>query len=181
MAASALRLLGRLQQHRVVALVAGVTLELVAVLLISLDTAVRDTRGIGGESVVLLAVFGALAAGPVVGAAMAIAGWALFFPLIADDAPGSIIALPLWVLTTYAVGFVSARLVRSERTHTRAELEVVAAHELRTPVAVILGMARSLRRHQLGDEERDKLLELIETESENLLAREPFRGDDPAR
>jgi signal transduction histidine kinase len=174
-----LRLLGRLQAHRVVALVVGVAIEVVVVLLISVDPGIRDTRGIGGESVVLLAVFGALAAGPLVGAAMTLTGWALFFPLIADDAPGSIVALPVWLATTYAVGVVSARLVRSERRHSRAELEVVAAHELRTPVAVILGMARSLRRHELGDEERDKLLELIESESETLLAREPFRGDEP--
>lgn len=176
-----LRLLGRLQEHRTAAIVVGVVLEVVVVLLISVDPGIRDTRGIGGESVVLLAVFGALAAGPLVGAAMTLAGWALFFPLIADDAPQSIAALPLWLVTTYAVGVVSARLARSERAHSRAELEVVAAHELRTPVAVILGMARALRRHELGDDQRDKLLELIETESQTLLDREPFRGDDSER
>jgi signal transduction histidine kinase len=173
--------IARLQAHRTLALVVGVVVELVFVTLIGLDHTIRDTRGIGGESAVLLAVFGALAAGPVVGSAMALAGWAVFFPLIADSAAKSFAALPLWLLTTYAVGRVSQRLAESERERMRADFEVVTAHELRTPVAVIHGMAQSLRRQDFGAEERDKVLELIEEESRTLLERGPFEADEPER
>jgi signal transduction histidine kinase len=105
---------------------------------------------------------------------MAAAGWAMFFPLIADYDLSSVAALPLWTATAGAVGWVSYRLVASERARTRAEMDAEAAHRLRTPVAVIHSMAQTLRRDELSDEQREKLLELIEHDSGELLRGPPF-------
>jgi signal transduction histidine kinase len=178
---SALAAIERLRAHRALALAAGVALEAGAMALVGLHPAVRDIRGIGGESGLLLAVFGAIAAGRLVGTLMALAGWAVFFPLIAHEATASLVALPLWTGTALAVGYLSEQLVRSERARAEGELDAVAAHELRTPVAVIHGMAQTLRRRDLDEPEQDKLLELIEHEADRLLQRAPFRGDDEER
>jgi signal transduction histidine kinase len=178
---SLVELIERLRGRPALALVAGVALEAAVMALIGVEPTIRDIRGIGGETGLLLAVIGAIAAGPLAGTLMALAGWAVFFPLIAHEAAASIIALPVWVGTALAVGALSEALLRSERARSRAELDAVAAHELRTPVAVIHGMAQTLRRQDLDDLERDKLLELIEHESDALLRRGPFRGDGPER
>jgi PAS domain S-box-containing protein len=52
----------------------------------------------------------------------------------------------------------------------KAEFVATVSHELRTPLAAIYGAAQTLRRAdvQLGDENRERLLEVIAAESERL-------------
>jgi signal transduction histidine kinase len=158
----------RLQAHRATVFAAGVAVE--AAVMAAIGTSgVKGVRGIGGESAVILAVFGALLGGPLIGCAMTLVGWAIFFPLVANDRPASIVALPIWLATTYAVGRVSAALVETQTTLLRRELDARAAHALRTPVATIHGMVQALRRHDLEPEQREKVLNLIENETGDLL------------
>ena len=158
----------RLQARRSVALALGVVLE--AAVMTAIGTSgVKGVRGIGGESAVLLAVFGALLGGPLIGCAMAVTGWAVFFPLVADDRPASVVALPVWLVTAYVAGRVSEALVEAQQTLVRRELDNRAAHALRTPVATIHGMVQALRLHDLGPAERETVLDLIESETGGLL------------
>ena len=50
----------------------------------------------------------------------------------------------------------------------RDDFVTVASHELRTPVTAVHGAARTLRRADLTDAQRDTLLGVIDTESERL-------------
>jgi len=158
----------RLQARSWVALSLGVALEAAVTTAIG-TSGVKRVRGIGGESAVLVALFGALLGGPLIGCAMALAGWAVFFPLVADDRPASVVALPVWLVTTYVVGRVSEALVEAQQTLVRRELDNRAAHALRTPVATIHGMVQALRVHDLPPAEREKVLGLIESETGGLL------------
>lgn len=134
--------------------------------LIGTDDGIRGIRGIGGESAALLAVVGAVFAGPLVGAAMAGVGWAVFFPLVAESHPSSIVALPEWVLAAYLVGALSAALVRAERERAASELHRQAAHALRAPIATIHGLVQVLRRDRSAEE---PIVRAIEDETGRLL------------
>jgi signal transduction histidine kinase len=164
----------RVQRRPVPVLLAGIALEALVMALIGGDDALRGIRGIGGESSVLLAVVGAIFAGPFVGVAMAATGWAIFFPLIAKSHPSSIVALPIWVVAAFVVGVMSTALVRAERERERIELQHQAAHALRGPIATIHGLLQMLRRDRSQEE---KLLRSIEDETERLLRSPIFEGD----
>ena len=81
-----------------------------------------------------------------------------------------------WVAVTgvaFGEGVVYAlRDVTDERAleQARSDFVTTASHELRTPLAAVYGAARTLRRPDLdlGGEQRDQLLEIIETETERL-------------
>jgi PAS domain S-box-containing protein len=66
------------------------------------------------------------------------------------------------------------RDVTDERAleRTRSDFVATASHELRTPLAAVYGAARTLRRAdiELPPEERDRFLEIIESETERLTA-----------
>src|SRR5262249_7712711 len=131
----------------------GIALEVAIVAAIAGNDEIKGIRGIGGETAALLAVMGAVFAGPWVGVAMAVVGWALFFPLIADSKPASIVALAEWALAAYLVGALSAGLVRASRARDEAERQREAAHALRAPVATIHGLVEMLRRDHRPDVE----------------------------
>jgi signal transduction histidine kinase len=169
-----LTVIERAQRRPFPILVAGVALEALVMLLIGTDDDVRGVRGVGGESAALLAVVGAVFAGPWVGAAMAAVGWAIFFPLVANSHPSSILALPVWTFAAYLVGALSTALVRAERERGRIELQQQAAHALRTPVATIHGLVQVLIRG--GRDE--PALRSIEDETERLLRSPVFEADD---
>jgi signal transduction histidine kinase len=62
-----------------------------------------------------------------------------------------------------------AALREEERlSQARSDFVTVASHELRTPVTAVHGAARSLRRTDLSDAQRDTLLGVIDSESERL-------------
>lgn len=169
-----LAVIERVQRRPLPVLTVGITLEALVMALIGEDDTLRGIRGIGGESAVLLAVVGAVFAGPFVGVAMAATGWALFFPLIANAHPSSIVALPIWVIAAFLVGAMSTALVRAERERERIELQQRAAHALRAPLATIHGLVQVLRRDRSQEE---KLLRSIEDETERLLRSPIFEGD----
>jgi len=83
-----------------------------------------------------------------------------------------------WVSVTgvaFDEGVVYAlRDVTDERALERARSDFVAtaSHELRTPLAAVYGSARTLRRTdiELPPEQRDRFLEIIESETERLTA-----------
>jgi signal transduction histidine kinase len=164
----------RAQRRPFPVLAAGICLEAVVMLLIGTDDGIRGIRGIGGESAALLAVVGAVFAGPWVGVAMAAVGWAIFFPLVAESHPSSIVALPLWTSAAFLVGALSSALVRAERERGRIELQRQAAHALRTPVATIHGLVQVLIR---GGRD-DPALRSIENETERLLRSPVFDPGD---
>jgi signal transduction histidine kinase len=168
------RTIHALQRRRLAAALLGGLVEVAVVAAIGSDDTVAGVRGIGGETAVSLAVVGAVFAGPAVGATMALAGWATFFPLIAESAPGSIVALPVWTATALLVGQLSRVLVRAERGRIEAERDAQAAHTLRTPVATIHGLVGVLRLRG-GDEELEKVVRALEDETERLLASSIFR------
>jgi signal transduction histidine kinase len=166
-----IRAIGAAQRHPILSLVVGVLVEVVVVALIGNINPVSEVRGIGGESAALLAVVGALLAGPLTGGAMAVAGWCVFFPTIADDHPSSLIALPVWTIVAFFVGATSRALIQAERSRTQAERDVVAAHELRTPVATIHGLVVSLEDARVPQE---PVLRAIRAETSRLLESELF-------
>jgi signal transduction histidine kinase len=132
---------------------------------------IRDNRGTGGETVLVLSVLSALAGGPLAGLGVAAVGWGVFFPLIAKDQPGSLVALPLWTATAYLVGLIASRAVLAERAQARLELADFTAHRLRTPAAAISGLVQALRAPEIVDDpiRRERILAAIEAESERLL------------
>jgi PAS domain S-box-containing protein len=83
-----------------------------------------------------------------------------------------------WVSVTgvaFEEGVVYAlRDVTDERAleRTRSDFVATASHELRTPLAAVYGSARTLRRTdiELAPDERDRFLEIIESETERLTA-----------
>jgi PAS domain S-box-containing protein len=118
----------------------------------------------------------------------AIGGWEAVAPRIPiADAPGYVSAetVPLevrgrevWLSISgvgYADGTVYAfRDLTEERAleEMRQDLVATVSHELRTPLAAVYGAAVTLRRPDLdlGDEMRDRLLEVITQESERLAS-----------
>jgi signal transduction histidine kinase len=156
----------------------GVALELVVISLIGSDDAIATIRGVGGESVVALAVVGAVFAGPWVGMGMALGGWCVFFPLVAGAHAPSVVALPLWLGVAALVGQLSRRLLLAERERAAAEHEARAAHDLRSPVATIHGLVATLRLRTDRDPTDEKVLAAIEDETGRLLEAPFFRRRD---
>lgn len=175
-----MRLLTAIQRVRrwpLLALGVGLGLEVLLMTLIGENDEIRGVRGIGGETAALLAVLGAVFAGPWVGVAMAVVGWAIFFPLVANSHPGSLIALLEWSLAAFLVGSVSAGLVRATRERDEVQRRHEAAHALRAPIATIHGLVVVLRdrfRHE-GDE--TTILRSIEDETNRLLRSPLFERD----
>jgi signal transduction histidine kinase len=163
------RAIRRLQRRPLVVALVGIALEVGVIAAIGSDDQIAGIRGIGGESAVSLAVVGAVFAGPWVGAALALAGWSVFFPLIAHASPPSVVALPVWVGTAVLVGRLSRGLTEAVRLRTEAERDAQAAHALRTPVATIHGLVRVLRSRDGRDEAEAKVIAAIEDETSRLL------------
>lgn len=159
----------RVRRWHVIALAVGIGLEALVMSVIGTDDAIRGIRGIGGESAALLAVIGAVFAGPWVGVAMAGVGWGLFFPLVASSHPSSIVALPVWVFAAYLVGALSAGLLRTTRERDEAARRQEAAHALRAPVATIHGLVGVLRNREGRDDAEMTILRSIEDETDRLL------------
>jgi signal transduction histidine kinase len=120
-------------------------------------------------------------AGPVAGAAVALAGWTFFFPFVVHWSPYGLVALPLWIGPAVLLGLVAQRLRARERElavleaeqryeELRSELANQAQHELRTPAAVIYGMADVLLRDDfdLSMEQQRKFLGLIAESAQRL-------------
>lgn len=164
----------RVRRLHVAALAVGIVLEAVVMSVIGTDDAIRGIRGIGGESAALLAVMGAVFAGPWVGVAMAVVGWALFFPLVANSHPSSVVALPVWVAAAYLVGALSAGLLRATRERDEAARRQEAAHALRAPVATIHGLVGVLRTRAKAE---DPILRSIEDETDRLLRSPLFESE----
>jgi len=161
--------------------VVGVTLELAIMALAGSDDAIRGVRGIGGETALSLAVIGALFGGPVVGVLMVAAGWAVFFPTIADSHPSSVIALPEWLLTVLLVGLLSRAIVKIERRRVEAERDLEAAHALRAPVATIRGLVDFLRSRGPRSPEEEKVVLALGDETDRLLNSPPLERPTDGR
>lgn len=175
-----MRLLTAIQHVRrwpVLALAIGVGLEVLVMMVIGENDSIRGIRGIGGETAALLAVLGAVFAGPWVGVAMAVVGWAIFFPLVANSRPGSIIALLEWTLAAYLVGSLSAALVRASRQRDEAERRQEAAHALRAPIATIHGLVVILRDRFRHEPPESTILRSIEDETDRLLSSPLFERE----
>jgi signal transduction histidine kinase len=164
-----LRAIEWLQQRKLAALAPGLALEALAMSVIGTDDSLRGVRGIGGETGALLAVVGAIFAGPWVGVAMAALAWSIFFPLVAQSKPASVIALGEWVLAAYLAGRLSSALVDANRERALAEQEREAAHALRAPVATIHGLVEALGARAARDEDETKILSSIADETNRLL------------
>ena len=165
------RLLRYFRHRPWAAFVVGALLELAAMgALAPFGFAEGTPGGIG----VAIAVLAALAAGPRVGVAVALVGWLALFFFVAEREPVSLVALAIWPATAYVVGLLARTLGRTElelgaREREGAELRrldlaktqfvALASHELRTPVAVIAGIASTLhlRGDLLDDDQRDEL------------------------
>jgi signal transduction histidine kinase len=173
--------LGRVHRWRLATLVVGIALEVAVVLGIGSDDSLAGVRGIGGESAALLSVVGAVIAGPAVGVGMALVGWIVFFPLIADSSAASVLALPEWVGVALLVGLISRALVALEGRRVQTENDIRAAHALRTPVATIHGLVAVLEQAPTDDVRRPVLLAIKEETTRLLHARifaEQGRADD---
>jgi signal transduction histidine kinase len=164
-----LRAIEWLQRRKLAALALGLALEALAMSVIGTDDSLSGIRGIGGETGALLAVVGAIYAGPWIGVAMAAVAWSIFFPLVAHSRPASVIALFEWVLAAYLAGRLSSALVASDRERTLAAREREAAHALRTPVATIHGLVAALNARAARDEDEAKILSSIADETDRLL------------
>ena len=142
-------------------------------------THARDILGITGGLGALCAVLAAVIGGPIVGAAVATAGWAFFFPLVAQYQATSIVTLPIWVMAGALTGLLADRLraADDERTRLVTDLEreamtrdfvMTASHELRTPLAAISGAALTLANRRLEVPERERMLDLVIDQSRRL-------------
>ena len=89
-------------------------------------------------------------------------GWALFVALVAPGW-GTIVALPVWVATALAVGFVAARVQALEWSYR-------AIHELRSPLASIVGLTRTLDQATFSERDQRVLVAIEHAASEALAA-----------
>ena len=132
----------------------------------------------------------AFLAGPWVGVTVACAGWTFFFPLVVHWSPFGLVALVLWAVPAALLGYVAQRLKKRERQlavleaerryeELRAALADHTQHEVRTPAAVIYGMADVMLRgeFEVSSEQKRKFLALI-AESAQKLTEVPERLED---
>jgi len=164
-----LQVISQIQERPIIIAVVGVALEIGLMTIAGSDDAIGGVRGIGGETALSLAVLGALFGGPAVGVLMVAAGWAVFFPTIADSRLSSVIALPEWTLTVLLVGLLSRALVNVERNRVEAERDLEAAHALRAPVATIRGLVDFLRQRGPRSPEEEKVVLALGDETDRLL------------
>ena len=174
-----LRFLGRRPGRT---LVLGVALETASMLIVSSAGAPAGTPGAIG---VAIAVLAALAAGPKVGAVVAVAGWAAFASIVAEADLLALVALPIWAGTAFVAGLLADSLVESERELARSEgkqeelrrldevknrFVALASHELRAPTSVISGIAATLalRRDAMSDEQERELRGMLYEHTERL-------------
>ena len=93
----------------------------------------REYIGVPGALGALVAVLVAIAAGPWLGAAVALFGSALFYALVAEGSAGSLLAFPAWVGAALAAGSLAERLRATERrarveAEERARASLALAH-----------------------------------------------------
>jgi signal transduction histidine kinase len=161
----------------------GVALELASMLILApARVAFPGTPGAIG---VAIAVLAALAAGPWIGALVAVTGWTAFFLLVAEVDPLALLALPLWAGISFAAGLVADELIARERELARSDVRhgelrrldevrsrfiALASHELRTPAAVIHGVAATLalRAGVLTEEQKRDLWQTLYQHTERL-------------
>jgi signal transduction histidine kinase len=164
-----LRLIARIEERPFFTAAVGIALELAIMTAVGTDDSIAGVRGIGGETAVSLAVIGALFAGPLVGVAMALAGWAVFFPTIADSRLSSVIALPEWTVTAFLAGLLSRGIVELERQRIEAARDLEAAHALRAPIATIRGLVDFLGHREAATPEEEKVVRALGDETDRLL------------
>jgi signal transduction histidine kinase len=162
-----LETLDYLRRHRAVTLTVGLAFE-VGLMAVFTPDVTPYLKGAPGAAGVGIAVLAAIAAGATTGAVVAIAGWLALYFLVASRAGSALIALPIWVLAAYFAGLLADALIESERELSRRELDRIASHEMRTPLATIAGLARVLRAHDLRPDQR-ALADLIEDEASAVL------------
>ena len=129
-------------------------------------------RGTPAAIALAIAVFAALLAGARVGGLVAFVGWALFVALVAPGW-GTIVALPVWVATALAVGFVAARVQALEWSYR-------AIHELRSPLASIVGLTRTLDQATFSERDQRVLVAIEDAASEALAAFDTVPTDGAA-
>ena len=155
------------RRRLVLTLAVGVLAEL-ALLGATAPGALDAPTGTPGAVGVAVAVLAAIAAGGVVGAFVALAGWWTLFLVVTEREVATLIALPVWVGVAVLVGLLSDALLQTHRELDRRELDRIASHELRTPIATIAGLTGVLRARELPPGEA-RLVEIIDREASGLL------------
>jgi signal transduction histidine kinase len=175
------RMLRFLRRRPVPTLALGVALEIASMLILSSAA----PAGTPGAIAVAIAVLAALAAGPKVGALVAVAGWAAFASIVAEADRLALVALPIWAGTAFAAGLLADALVESEREVASSEVRheelrrldevksrfvALASHELRAPATVIHGIAATLqlRADAMSDEQERELRGMLYENTERL-------------
>ncbi|MBD0349336.1 MAG: PAS domain-containing protein [Thermoleophilia bacterium] len=93
----------------------------------------EDHQGAPGAVGALVGVLVAIAAGPWLGAAVALLGSGLFYVIVAESSAGSVLAFPAWIGAALAAGFLAERLRATERqarfeAEERARASLALAH-----------------------------------------------------
>ena len=165
------------RRRLVLTLAVGVLAE-VAFLGATAPGALDAPTGTPGAVGVAVAVLAAIAAGGVVGAAVALAGWWTLFLVVTEREVATLIALPVWVGIAVLVGLLCDALLQTHHELDRREMDRVTSHELRTPIATIAGLAGVLRGRELPPGEA-RLVELIDREAAGLLESfDDWRADE---
>ena len=165
------------RRRLVLTLAVGVLAEL-ALLGATAPGALDAPTGTPGAVGVAVAVLAAIAAGGVVGAFVALAGWWTLFLVVTEREVATLIALPVWVGIAFLVGLLCDALLQTHHELDRHEMDRVASHELRTPIATIAGLSGVLRARELPAGEA-RLVEVIEREAASLLALfDDWRADE---
>ena len=170
------------QRWRGAAVVVGILAELVVLTPFSVFGTPSQFVGSLGALPVAVACVTGFVAGPAAAVIAALSGWTFFFALLAQWDPAGLLALPLWMGPAAVVGMLAERvrardrqlaLLEAERRYeaARRELENVAQHTVRTPAAVIRGMADVLLRdhRDFSAEQTRAFIELIADSAQELL------------
>ena len=161
-----------LRRRLVLTLAIGALAELVLMAAMS-PSALDAPKGTPGAVGVAVAVLAAIAAGGVAGAFVALVGWWALFLVVTERDVAALIALPVWVGVSFLVGLLCDALLQTHRELDRREMDRIASHELRTPIATIAGLTGVLRGRDLPPGEA-RLVEIIDREAAGLL--EGFDG-----
>jgi signal transduction histidine kinase len=159
-------------------LVLGISIEAGCMAVFSATNA-REVPGFTGGLGALVAILAAMLGGPVVGAAVACGGWAVFFPLVAHHEAASLLTIPMWVVAAVIPGLLTRQLraAHEERARLLGHLQgeaitrdfvMTASHELRTPLAAVSGAALTLANRSLGEPEQGRMLSLVIEQSGRL-------------